>query len=109
MALRQLHTVLKRMQNNLKLAAGYQAAMDNLEIKGPHALLPHHPVVSEDKETRPVFNGSAPGEWGPIAFVADIEQAFHQIQLEKQDSLTIRYLLVKRDDLVDRIVAFCFK
>ena len=65
MALRQLHTVLKRMQNNLKLAAGYQAAMDNLEIKGPHALLPHHPVVNEDKETRPVFNGSAPGEGGP--------------------------------------------
>ena len=45
----------------------------------------------------------------PIAFVADIEQAFHQIKLESEDSNAIIYLWIRQDDSDDKIVAFKFK
>ena len=85
-------------------------------------LVPHMPVIREDKTTstvRPVFNASfffASGlclnafldpvpnmnpsvfdvlcrfRLNPIAFVADIQKAFLQIELKKEDSKAIRFL-----------------
>jgi len=91
---------------------------------GAHTYLPHHPVVRPDKNTkvRPVFDASAKTRFSPslndvlhigpnntpdilavllrfripvIAWIGDIEKAFHQIQLEQEDAQAIRFLWVE--------------
>ena len=76
MVRRQLFALWKRLKNNPELFRSYSEALKKLEDCGivekvdsvaegePCVLMPHHPVVREDKETtkcRVVFNGSAPG------------------------------------------------
>ena len=147
---RQLRSVIKRLKSSDQFEE-YCKAMDTLEEKGyveeclseetePYFLMPHHPVVREDKTTtkvRVVFNGSAPGgESGPslntcldpgpnlvpdlfdvllrwrfakVAFIGDVEQAFHQIELLEEDSKAVRYLWVRTQDEMEKIITFQFK
>lgn len=90
--------------------------------EGIHTYLPHHPVVRTDKTTtrvRPVFDGSAKTKISPsinecletgsnnnrdllavllrfrlnrVAWIADVEKAFLQVQLMPEDSEAIRFL-----------------
>ncbi|XP_045032634.1 uncharacterized protein LOC123474487 [Daphnia magna] len=92
-------------------------------FKGIYTILPHHPVVRKDKITskvRPVFNGSAKPKTGfsandcleegpnlnpdildviltfrlnPIAWTADIRQAFLMVKLLNEDAEALRFLL----------------
>ncbi|XP_057369839.1 uncharacterized protein LOC130690968 [Daphnia carinata] len=94
---------------------------------GIYTILPHHPVVRRDKTTsrvRPVFNGSAKPKTGfsandcleegpnlnpdildvmllfrlnPIAWTADIRQAFLMVKLLKEDAEALRFYLEDED------------
>jgi len=103
---------------------GFEAEAD-LSYKGTCAYLPHYAVERPDKLTtkvRPVFYGSAHTSYSPsindclhndpnlnpellavllrfrcpaVVWTADIEKAFHQIELAPEDSEAIRFLWVE--------------
>ena len=105
------------------LADGFIREADST-FQGAHNYLPHRPVIRSDKTTtkiRPVFDGSAKTRHGPsindclevgpnlnpdllavllrfrmhkTAWIADIEKAFLQIELDGDDAEAVRFLWV---------------
>jgi len=118
------HLQIYHEQIQEALKAGFIAKAD-MKYQGVHTYLPHHAVIKPERTTtkvRPVFDGSAKTKYSPsindclyndtnntpellavllgfrvpnIVWTADIEKAFHQVELAEEDAEVIRFMWVE--------------
>jgi len=121
-----------------QLASGIIERVDDDRIKENTHYLPYHFVINEEKSTpvRVVYNGSAKRSktalslneclfkgttllpdlgilihfpCKPIALVADVEKAFHQIELKERDRDYLRFLWYEFEASSQKLITYRFR